>query len=156
MTRLLHPHRLSAYACSSQGVVFSTISSSSLAYVVKILDPNSEELAIYQRLLCEIRQPNNHTLPSEIALDYHPLLIMPFVGALDYFRQGDLSPRALVDAIFQLVEVCRAFSSPPCFAAEIPQGVEFLHSQHIAHMVRHPAQCAGCMGVLTENYPGYM
>ncbi|OSC98235.1 hypothetical protein PYCCODRAFT_1011680 [Trametes coccinea BRFM310] len=36
-------------------------------YIVKILDPETQELLIYERLLCHLDDPANHTVPSSLA-----------------------------------------------------------------------------------------
>lgn len=74
-------------------------------YVVKILDLSMEELAIYQRLLRELKRPNNHTVPCEITLNGHPLLIMPWFDRSVHVHGGKHTASTLVDIIFQLVEV---------------------------------------------------
>lgn len=105
-------------------------------YVVKILNLSTEELAIYQRLLRVLKRPNNHTVPLEIILNDHPLLIMPSLAPLTAVHQYKQTAATLVDVIFQLVEVCgtRTFR---CLLNlnDGAQGLEFLHSLHIVHMV---------------------
>ncbi|KAL1943184.1 hypothetical protein VTO73DRAFT_4259 [Trametes versicolor] len=99
------------------GTVFGTLPQIDPVYVVKIIDLNMEELAIYQRLLPELRRPNNHTLPCEITLNGHPLLIMPWFDRFWGAHCNKETASTLVDIIFQLVE-----------------GLEYLHSMHIVHM----------------------
>ncbi|KAH9857407.1 hypothetical protein C2E23DRAFT_719704 [Lenzites betulinus] len=84
--------------------------------VIKILDPNTEEVAIQDRLLREINRPNNHTLPSEMTVTGHPLLIMPMISRvtpLSAWKRDSL--RSFLDIMFQM-------------------GIEFLHSLRIVHM----------------------
>ncbi|KAH9857415.1 hypothetical protein C2E23DRAFT_272729 [Lenzites betulinus] len=86
--------------------------------VVKILDPNTEEVAVQKRLLREISRPNNHTLPSEITATGHSLLIMPMLDRMQHIgvgRQDSIS--GFLDVLFQMIE-----------------GIEFLHSLKIVHM----------------------
>lgn len=86
--------------------MFRTLFGIDPVYVVKILDPSTEELAIYQRLLREPKRPNNHIVPFEIILDDHLLLIMPSLGNPECVHQWKVTPSIIVDILFQLVEVC--------------------------------------------------
>ncbi|OJT02695.1 hypothetical protein TRAPUB_6769 [Trametes pubescens] len=88
-----------------QGCVYSTDPETDPAYAVKILDPNTEEVVIQERLLRELGRPNNHTLPSEMTVTGHPLLIMPLVDDVDYIHPGKESLSVLLDVMFQIVEV---------------------------------------------------
>lgn len=88
-----------------QGTVFGTLPQIDPVYVVKIIDLSMEELAIYQRLLPELRRPNNHTLPCEVTLNGHPLLIMPWFDRFWGAHCNKETASTLVDIIFQLVEV---------------------------------------------------
>ncbi|OJT02693.1 hypothetical protein TRAPUB_6767 [Trametes pubescens] len=99
------------------GTVYRTLPMIEPVYVVKILNPSMEELAIYQRLLRELKRSNNHTVPCEVTLNGHPLLIMPSFDRLGSIHGGKQTAPALIDIIFQLVE-----------------GLEFLHSLRIVHM----------------------
>ncbi|EIW56499.1 uncharacterized protein TRAVEDRAFT_49325 [Trametes versicolor FP-101664 SS1] len=99
------------------GAVYRTLATIDPCYVVKILNLSTEELAIYQRLLREPKRPNSHTVPVELILDSHPLLIMPSLGELMDVHRYKQTAATLVDVIFQLVE-----------------GLEYLHSLHIVHM----------------------
>ncbi|OJT02690.1 hypothetical protein TRAPUB_6764 [Trametes pubescens] len=75
-------------------------------HVVKILDPNTEEVAIQDRLLHEIGRPNNHTVPAEMIFTGHPLLIMPKLDAVNcIYPQRPDSLSVFVDIMFQMVEV---------------------------------------------------
>ncbi|KAI0324124.1 hypothetical protein GY45DRAFT_1263479, partial [Cubamyces sp. BRFM 1775] len=87
-------------------------------FIIKVLDLNTEELPIYERLLRESDKPHNHTIPCEIYREGHPLLIMPFLIPFDsLFIRDCLSLRRLLH-IFQ----------------ELAEGVEFLHKRRIAHL----------------------
>ncbi|KAH9857406.1 hypothetical protein C2E23DRAFT_719678 [Lenzites betulinus] len=99
------------------GCVYSTINGTIPGCVVKILDPNTEEVAIQQRLLREINRPNNHTLPSEMTLTGHPLLIMPMM--VEY------------TTVIATSNLCRSLVRALLFRI---QGIEFLHSLKIVHM----------------------
>ncbi|KAH9857378.1 hypothetical protein C2E23DRAFT_719669 [Lenzites betulinus] len=93
--------------------------------VVKILDPNTEEVYVQQRLLREINRPNNHTLPSEMTATGHPLLIMPMVSTMERIGTGRRdSISGFLDVMFQMIEARLI----PIF------GIEFLHSLKIVHM----------------------
>ena len=78
------------------------------AFVVKVIDLDTEELPIYERLLSDIRSDLNHTVPSEIYRDGHPLLIMPYLNTLTslLIKEGCTLDR-LLDIFYQLVEVRR-------------------------------------------------
>lgn len=99
--------------------MYSTDPDITPAYAVKILDPNTEEVIIQERLLHEIYIPNNHTLPSQITVTGHPLLIMPMIVRVDYIHPGPgkESLGVLLDVMFQIVEVCRT-STPSSFTAD--------------------------------------
>ncbi|KAI0655854.1 hypothetical protein C8Q70DRAFT_1015952 [Cubamyces menziesii] len=90
------------------------------AFVVKVIDLDTEELPIYERLLrvSDIRLDYNHTVPSEIYRDGHPLLMMPYLNTLTslLIKEGCTLDR-LLDIFYQLVE-----------------GVEYLHDLRIAHL----------------------
>ncbi|KAI0328454.1 hypothetical protein GY45DRAFT_1281814 [Cubamyces sp. BRFM 1775] len=101
------------------GVVFRTLAWHSGAdhdYAVKVLDLEDEELEIYERLLAHISSPRNHTIPSELIRNGHPILIMPLIDdMLLGWRYKSLSE--LAEIFYQLIE-----------------GVDFLHMHHIVHM----------------------
>ncbi|KAH9857417.1 hypothetical protein C2E23DRAFT_804084, partial [Lenzites betulinus] len=100
------------------GCVFFTEYDKDPVQVIKILDPNTEEVAVQERLLCEIGRPNNHTLPSEITVTGHPVLIMPMLDSVQRFASGkEDSISVFLDIMFQIIE-----------------GIEFLHSLKIVHM----------------------
>ncbi len=94
-----------------QGCVYSTNAATNPAYAVKILDPNTEEVIIQERLLREIDHPSNHTLPSEMTVTGHPLLIMSMLHSAEYIYPGKRSLSMVLDVMFQLVEVCRTLTS---------------------------------------------
>ena len=76
------------------------------AFVVKVLDLDTEELQIYERLLSASRSPRNHTVPIEIYRDGHPLLIMPYLSDLiSIVLCEDRTPSRLFDVFYQLAEV---------------------------------------------------
>ena len=98
-----------ASSCSAglQGVVFRAALDRP-AFVVKVIDLDTEELPIYERLLrvSDIRLDYNHTVPSEIYRDGHPLLMMPYLNTLTslLIKEGCTLDR-LLDIFYQLVEV---------------------------------------------------
>ncbi|EIW56498.1 uncharacterized protein TRAVEDRAFT_49324 [Trametes versicolor FP-101664 SS1] len=106
-------------------------------HVIKILDPSTEEVAIHERLLREIKRPNNYTIPSELTATGHPLLIMPMLGDVIFMREEVWCPRILLDIIFQLVE-----------------GADFLHSLHIVHMDMCPDNVLGASSRHAATYEG--
>ncbi|KAI0357959.1 hypothetical protein OH77DRAFT_1318254 [Trametes cingulata] len=107
------------------GVVFVTYNSHSSEaiakdHVVKVLDLNTEELAIYERLLRDTNSSANHTLPCEIIRAGHPLLLMPFLDNIYTY----------------LPALCRRRKLGPLLRAfhDLAEGVEYLHGKHIAHL----------------------
>ena len=73
---------------------------------MKVLDLDTEELPIYERLLSDIHAPRNHTIPYDIYREGHPLLIMPYVNTLSSLVEAeDRSPSQLLDILYQLTEV---------------------------------------------------
>lgn len=81
-------------------------------YAVKILDLNTEERAIYERLLPLDPASPNHTLPGcEIAPEGYPLLIMPRVNGIFSIRvqySRDFTLYELLGFFQQVVEVGRS------------------------------------------------
>ncbi|KAI0367146.1 hypothetical protein BV20DRAFT_950764 [Pilatotrama ljubarskyi] len=100
-------------------------------HVIKIVQPDDEEAAIY-RLLQHLKSPKNHTIPCEIIeyADQQPILLMPclshFVGAGIY----DWSLSRMLSVFLQVVE-----------------GVEYLHDNNIAHL----DICNGNVLIATED-----
>ncbi|KAH9846054.1 hypothetical protein C2E23DRAFT_744990 [Lenzites betulinus] len=97
------------------GVVFSTATYPD--FVIKVLNTDREELAIYNRLLNDMKRSNNHTIPFELTRTGHPLLIMPYIDSILSMYHRNWSPREAMDVILQFVE-----------------GIDYLHSLHIVHM----------------------
>ncbi|KAI0365046.1 hypothetical protein BV20DRAFT_955088 [Pilatotrama ljubarskyi] len=100
------------------GFVYITSTEHSPQYAIKILDLETNELAIYERLLQLDPASPNHTLPCELSQLGHPLLIMPRLGSVYSFRGRRR---------WTLYEVLGVF-------LQIVEGVEFLHQLNIAHM----------------------
>ncbi|KAI0328456.1 hypothetical protein GY45DRAFT_1355149 [Cubamyces sp. BRFM 1775] len=104
------------------GVVFRTLAEHSGAdydYVVKVLDLEDEELEIYERLLDHISSPRNHTIPSELIRNGHPILIMPLIYDIHSMLFG---------------RRCESFSKLAEILYQLVEGVYFLHTHHIVHM----------------------
>ncbi|KAH9886276.1 hypothetical protein C8Q73DRAFT_658744 [Cubamyces lactineus] len=100
------------------GVVFRSVPTEHPQFVVKVLNLDTEELPIYERLLRKSNSPRNHTIPCEIYREGHPLLIMPYLMPLDVFISGQCPTLRRLLHVFQ----------------DLAEGVEFLHQQHIAHL----------------------
>ncbi|KAI0357916.1 hypothetical protein OH77DRAFT_1519220 [Trametes cingulata] len=100
------------------GFVYVTSHRQQPQYAIKILDLETEELAIYERLLrLDLASPN-HTLPCEITQLGHPLLIMPRLHSVYGMFGGSR---------WKLYELLSVF-------LQIVEGVEFLHRLRIAHL----------------------
>ncbi|KAI0365217.1 hypothetical protein BV20DRAFT_954794 [Pilatotrama ljubarskyi] len=100
------------------GFVYATSHRQRPQYVIKILDLDTQELAVYERLLRLDPASPNHTLPCEISELGHPLLIMPHLTSVYSIHGG---------RIWTLYQLLGVF-------LQIVEGVEFLHRHHIAHM----------------------
>ncbi|PIL34808.1 hypothetical protein GSI_02595 [Ganoderma sinense ZZ0214-1] len=85
-------------------------------YVVKVLDPATEEGAISERLQDHPSSPN-HGIPSEIIPSEPRLLVMPFVGSLSLLDYIGRPNSFFLDLFHQIIE-----------------GVEYLHRLQIAHL----------------------
>ena len=108
-------------------------------YAVKIVD-DTNEADIYDQLHRLEPTSPNHTLPCDVIRDEHKVLIMPYlhcdVTVAPERRIPHLS--ALLEFFRQVVEVrhsCLSTVSTLLLKNNM-QGVEFLHSHNIAHMVR--------------------
>ncbi|KAI0363092.1 hypothetical protein BV20DRAFT_1069660 [Pilatotrama ljubarskyi] len=100
------------------GFVYTARSSDKPQYTIKILNLDTEELAIYERLLRLDPASPNHTLPCEISQSGHPLLIMPYLTGWTIFQKP--SERNVYNVLGLFLQVL--------------EGVEFLHSNRIAHL----------------------
>ncbi|PIL34773.1 hypothetical protein GSI_02560 [Ganoderma sinense ZZ0214-1] len=85
-------------------------------YVVKVLDPATEECSINQRLQHNLSSPN-HGLPCEIIPSEPRLLVMPYVGSLGLMDFKNRPTSFFLDVYHQIIE-----------------GVEYLHRLRIAHL----------------------
>ncbi len=88
-----------------QGCVYCTCKDTPPVIAVKILNPSTEEVSIQKRVLREIRRPNNHTLPAEMTVTGHPLLIMPAIILVQDEPLRMWSLRHILDVVFQIIEV---------------------------------------------------
>ncbi|KAM5541232.1 hypothetical protein V8D89_005161 [Ganoderma adspersum] len=101
-------------------------------YVIKVLDPATEEGPISERLQDNPSSPN-HGLPSEIIASEPRLLVMPFAGRLSSLGYKNRPTSFFLDVYHQIIE-----------------GVEYLHRLRIAHLdiclenvlYAYPAQAA--------------
>ncbi|KAI9069812.1 hypothetical protein FKP32DRAFT_1753634 [Trametes sanguinea] len=105
-------------APSKPGVVFRTNNPEGADHVVKVLDLATEELPIYERLLRDIDNPANHTVPCETERSGHPILIMPMLSRLYSVVNFD----------------CKSQSQLLRFFYQLVEGVDYLHRSHIVHM----------------------
>ncbi|KAM5541233.1 hypothetical protein V8D89_005162 [Ganoderma adspersum] len=85
-------------------------------YVVKVLDPATEEDSIAERLQENPSSPN-HGIPSEIIPSEPRLLVMPLVGSIGCLDYRKCPASFLLDLFHQIIE-----------------GVEYLHRLQIAHL----------------------
>ncbi|KAI0659596.1 hypothetical protein C8Q70DRAFT_1113910 [Cubamyces menziesii] len=106
-----------AYPCKI-GVVYRTSLLQEPLYHIKILDTDTEEAAIFQRL-SQLPDPRNHTIPGELTPPEagHPLLIMPSLSDFHALIGFDAPLSQALGMYLQLME-----------------GIEFMHSLQIAHM----------------------
>ncbi|KAI0658963.1 hypothetical protein C8Q70DRAFT_1154863 [Cubamyces menziesii] len=122
------------------GVVFRSFATDdgppNRGFVVKVLDLNTQELEIYERLLDHVGSPQNHTIPCEIVRSGHPMLIMPMLSCIDMVMcQWSLSLSGLVDIFYQLVE-----------------GVNYLHKHNIVHMDLCPGNVGGALAPQSDYH----
>ncbi|KAH9846053.1 hypothetical protein C2E23DRAFT_864267 [Lenzites betulinus] len=126
---LCHPELqergLVPFDTAKPGVVFSTNPFVEPIFIIKILNTEREERAIYKRLLVANRRSNDHTVPFELTRTGHPLLIMPMINDSRWIYGTKWTPRDAMDIIFQLVELKVVTQN---------QGMEYLHILHIVHM----------------------
>ncbi|KAI0821665.1 hypothetical protein BC628DRAFT_1412795 [Trametes gibbosa] len=92
------------------GIVFRNRTNDGPQYAVKVLDLSREELAIYERLLPTLDSAMNHTVPSEIVEDQHPLLVMPMLHDAIIYVVKRLLLHTVLRVLYELVEVS---SLPP-------------------------------------------
>lgn len=104
----------------AQGVVYSTFDADRPRYVVKILDLDTEERAIYQLLLGD-PDPANHTVPGELTQLGYPLLIMPHLSSYHYLCPQEFSLSETLAMFAQLIEVGLAVPRLYVNLAHIPR-----------------------------------
>ncbi|KAI0666122.1 hypothetical protein C8Q78DRAFT_984804 [Trametes maxima] len=87
------------------------------AYAVKLVEPDTEEATIYERLGHDTTS-SNPCIPCEVVRSGQPdLLIMPHIYDIDYVNYRMLSLSSVLDMFLQIVK-----------------GIEYLHARHIAHL----------------------
>ena len=76
-------------------------------YHIKILDTDTEEAAIFQRL-SQLPDPRNHIIPGELTHPEagHPLLIMPSLSDFHALIGFDAPLSQALGMYLQLMEVC--------------------------------------------------
>ncbi len=82
-------------------------------YVVKVLDPATEEGPIPERLQVNPSSPN-HGLPSEIIPSEPRLLVMPFVGDMGCIEHKNRPASFFLDMFYQTIEVRLPFPRVTC------------------------------------------
>ena len=85
--------------------MYTTFSLDKTRCVVKILNPATEEKAIYERLLRLDCASPNHTVPCDLSKEGHPLLIMPSLSDFIFLGPRQWSLWDLLGIFLQLVEV---------------------------------------------------
>ncbi|KAH9896630.1 hypothetical protein C8Q73DRAFT_788965 [Cubamyces lactineus] len=127
---------------SKPGVVFRSFATDdglpNRGFVVKVLDLETEELEIYERLLDDLSSPQNHTIPCEIVRSGHPMLIMPMLSRIDVVigrRCSSSRLNGLLDIFYQIIE-----------------GVTYLHKNNIAHMDLCPGNVGGALASQSDYH----
>ncbi|KAL7284500.1 hypothetical protein ACG7TL_001791 [Trametes sanguinea] len=122
---------------SKIGVVYRTSVLKEPLYYIKIVNTDTEEAAVYQRLSQRLASPN-HTIPGELTPNEtgHPLLIMP---AMSHFGFLILTGSSLYDTLAMFLQVI--------------EGLEYMHSLHIAHMDVCPANIVAAPLSKDQPYP---
>ncbi|KAJ8469921.1 hypothetical protein ONZ51_g8669 [Trametes cubensis] len=122
------------------GVVYKTCWFKEPVYYIKIVDTDTEEAAVFQRL-SRYRDPRNHTIPGELTPPDagHPLLITP--SLCDYFCLEVLGESGS--------KLYCAFS----MFLQLMEGIEFMHDLQIVHMDICTANVVAS-GQGTHHYPG--
>ncbi|EJF64988.1 hypothetical protein DICSQDRAFT_153148 [Dichomitus squalens LYAD-421 SS1] len=87
-------------------------------FAVKILDPDTQEAAICEKLQANLKSPN-HAIPAEVirSSSRSPILLMPCLRELDSVPYHDASLSFLLSVFHQIAE-----------------GLEDLHRHRIAHL----------------------
>ncbi|PIL34771.1 hypothetical protein GSI_02558 [Ganoderma sinense ZZ0214-1] len=104
-------------------------------FVVKVLDPATEESSINERLQ-DNPSPPNHGLPSEVISSEPRLLVMPYVDNLGMLVFVDRPTSFIIDIFHQIVEVLLPLlrTDARALTSGRVQGVEYLHQLRIAHL----------------------
>ncbi|KAI0640575.1 hypothetical protein C8Q79DRAFT_444579 [Trametes meyenii] len=87
------------------------------AYAVKLLEPDTEEATIYERLALD-STPSNPSIPCEVVRSGEPdMLIMPHIYEINCVNYMKFSLSAVLGVFLQVVK-----------------GIEYLHARNIAHL----------------------
>ena len=104
---------------------------------MKILDTDTEEAAICEKLQANLKSPN-HIIPAEVirSPSEPPILLMPCLSTTGTvsFHTEPLS--FLLSFFYQIAEVYVEHYAYDILAKMDAQGVEYLHDHRIAHLVR--------------------
>ncbi len=129
--------------CSLQYCVWRTdqrIFMNKKPWAIKIVEPGSKETEIYDILHALDPASPNHTLPCEVIRhDERAFLIMPCLQPILLgSKRRSWGLRPVLDFFRQVVEVShpRHLYFQDLSNVLSAQGLEFLHRNHIAHMVR--------------------
>ncbi|KAI0324506.1 hypothetical protein GY45DRAFT_1262695 [Cubamyces sp. BRFM 1775] len=119
------------------GVVYRTPDGKDTQYYIKILDTDTEEATMFQRL-SRLVDPRNHTAPGELTSPEigHPLLITPAMGSFEALLGLKTTLSHTLSIFLQLME-----------------GIEFMHSLQIAHMDICTANLVATDIQLSRRYP---
>ncbi|KAM5541239.1 hypothetical protein V8D89_005168 [Ganoderma adspersum] len=85
-------------------------------YVVKAINPSRPEADFYELLDRHSHSPTDHTIPHELICCERPVLVMPFVGAIEYI------------VTYKTSSMLAAFNR-----SDSRGGVEHMHLLHIMH-----------------------
>ncbi|KAI0629596.1 kinase-like domain-containing protein [Trametes polyzona] len=99
------------------GFVYRTEYGQGPGVAVKIIDPDTDEASIYERLKHLEPVPQNHTIPFELLHLERDIVIMPAIDDILFHPYKHWPMSEFLDVFLQIVE-----------------GVEYLHSKNIAHL----------------------
>ena len=103
---------------------------------MKILDTDTEEAAICEKLQANLKSPN-HIIPAEVirSPSEPPILLMPCLSipGTVAFHRAPLS--FLLSFFYQITEVYVGHYAYEMSAEMDAQGVEYLHDNRIVHLV---------------------
>ena len=123
-----------------QGSVFCTKRSREEphpSHVVKLVkDDALAEPAVYDRLLDDLSNPRNHTLPCEIIHSDPSVIIMPFVpNMFDMIWFYKWTYHYMYEILEVRFSPNSLSSNGLLWLLTNTQGMEYLHDRHVAHMV---------------------